>query len=501
MKNAANGLLIGKTDKGGGDGIIIETPEGKIRAGGGEIIINEESSKKHCELLSEINQDGGGVAIPCDEQKNANTGRFDDGGQIPDFESEINRLSNDYYRLKQANGDRGRIAMLKKQIEELKTNQKNYQMKKMPANIENFLNKFPDDAKSWGQATDEIRDLARMAREYYNGITLDVLNDDSSALQPLNFCEFNTPSEWNTNAKKFIRETYEKMNDQTKQQFIERFNDSFGNYKSFSNGGTVNQPEFHYLSIGNILKDRFGKYARITKHSKDGIFVVEHSEFPISTTESEIAFPHLCTMMDNGLATIEGKSYNKDDEAHRFLLRKEIAVIQLLLDVAEHGAMITKIQSECMEYREKTKATIDGMLAMNGENAKSAESIWSEWDEQQRNHFLVDNGFSQGAIDRYIKKQYTQLPIKVRAAVNRHITGGDYAKGGKTTAAQYDKKGALKLTQQESDKYDQLMGDFLNDGLSESKADKEAVVVLKQEFPRLNDLLNNKKIKISTEIA
>ena len=44
------GLLVGKTDRDNGKGIKVIAPEGDIIMGGGEIIINEESSKKHCEV-------------------------------------------------------------------------------------------------------------------------------------------------------------------------------------------------------------------------------------------------------------------------------------------------------------------------------------------------------------------------------------------------------------------------------------------------------------------
>lgn len=107
--------------------------------------------------------------------------------------------------------------------------------KGLPKNIERFLAKFPDNATSWDKATDEIREIARTAREYYNGITLDVLEEDPKALQPLDFRSFKTPSQWNTQAKKFIRDTYAKMNDQTKIQFNEMVGERF--IDSMAKGG------------------------------------------------------------------------------------------------------------------------------------------------------------------------------------------------------------------------------------------------------------------------
>lgn len=99
------GLLVGKTDRDGGQGIIVQAPEGEIKMGGGEIIINEEAAKKHCEELSKINQSTGGVAIPCDLQKEANhgTGNMEDGGKLHGKEITIpfNKLISYVWKLQE----------------------------------------------------------------------------------------------------------------------------------------------------------------------------------------------------------------------------------------------------------------------------------------------------------------------------------------------------------------------------------------------------------------
>lgn len=100
--------------------------------------------------------------------------------------------------------------------------------KPLPKNIESFLSKFPDKANSWKVATDEIRDMARTAKELYNEHELDVYHDDEEkGLKPLNFRELKTPSEWNTQGKKYIREVYSKMSDKTKKKFEESFSHWF----------------------------------------------------------------------------------------------------------------------------------------------------------------------------------------------------------------------------------------------------------------------------------
>lgn len=80
--------------------------------------------------------------------------------------------------------------------------------------IKQFLSRFPDNAKSWSQATDEIRDMARKARELTN-------------TEPLDFNWLKTPSEWNTKGKKFILNTIHNMTPHTKQEFYNYFKDWF----------------------------------------------------------------------------------------------------------------------------------------------------------------------------------------------------------------------------------------------------------------------------------
>lgn len=102
--------------------------------------------------------------------------------------------------------------------------------KAMTQKIENFISKFPDNATCWSQATDEIRDLARTAKEYYNEIDLDLLSEEveeGQGQQPLNFRALKTPSEWNTQGKVYIREVWTLMSEQTKKQWFENWSHWF----------------------------------------------------------------------------------------------------------------------------------------------------------------------------------------------------------------------------------------------------------------------------------
>lgn len=70
--------------------------------------------------------------------------------------------------------------------------------------LESFLSKFPDDAKSWSEATDEIRELAREIRINYNRYVLQINEDSEGGLEAVDFRSIKIPSEWNKKAKNFI---------------------------------------------------------------------------------------------------------------------------------------------------------------------------------------------------------------------------------------------------------------------------------------------------------
>lgn len=88
--------------------------------------------------------------------------------------------------------------------------------------IQNFLTQFPDTATCWSQATDEIRDLAREAKEIYNEIDLNLTSDEYETKgQPaLDFRSFKTPAQWNTQGKQYILMVFDKMSAQAKEQFF-----------------------------------------------------------------------------------------------------------------------------------------------------------------------------------------------------------------------------------------------------------------------------------------
>ena len=86
--------------------------------------------------------------------------------------------------------------------------------------VEKFLEQFPNDAKSWRQATEEVRDIARTAREYLEEY-------DEIAVEAVNFRAIKTPAEWNTKGKQFAIDTIKKMRDNTRERFLASLNDMF----------------------------------------------------------------------------------------------------------------------------------------------------------------------------------------------------------------------------------------------------------------------------------
>lgn len=71
---------------------------------------------------------------------------------------------------------------------------------------------FPPNATSWGQATDEVRDLARYARESVG------LGKERA----VNFRKCDTPAKWNTQGINAIIKFYEMMNDEQKTEFYKQ---------------------------------------------------------------------------------------------------------------------------------------------------------------------------------------------------------------------------------------------------------------------------------------
>ena len=86
--------------------------------------------------------------------------------------------------------------------------------------IERFLDKFPTNATSWREATDEVRDLARASREMLDEY-------DDITVEAVDFTAIRTPAEWNTLGREAILRNYDMMRPRMQMLFFERFEDWF----------------------------------------------------------------------------------------------------------------------------------------------------------------------------------------------------------------------------------------------------------------------------------
>ena len=97
--------------------------------------------------------------------------------------------------------------------------------------IVKFLDKFPNNTQSWAETTDEVRDMAREAREFHTELDLDMLHDEwetnPKAPQPLDFRKLKSPSDWNTEGKAYILNMWDKMGDRAKDEFFDSFKEWF----------------------------------------------------------------------------------------------------------------------------------------------------------------------------------------------------------------------------------------------------------------------------------
>ncbi len=83
--------------------------------------------------------------------------------------------------------------------------------------LEKFLATFPDDAKSWSQATQEISDMYHWMTTQYNEWM------ETETLKPVGMKTLKTPSEWNTKYKNAIRAAIKLFDKDQKKKFYEQF--------------------------------------------------------------------------------------------------------------------------------------------------------------------------------------------------------------------------------------------------------------------------------------
>lgn len=132
------GLLQGKSHKQGGIKAIITDSKQPVELEGGETVINKEASKKHCKLLSRINQSaGGGVVIPCDIKDEVNTINVKHGGKISKYkvvyvEDDVSELKSRMFDDKQEAIDFVSTKKLSLLTEKVKQEENYYEWRVLP---------------------------------------------------------------------------------------------------------------------------------------------------------------------------------------------------------------------------------------------------------------------------------------------------------------------------------------------------------------------------------
>lgn len=79
--------------------------------------------------------------------------------------------------------------------------------------VSNFFKQFPRNAKNWADATDEVKEIARLARETYEEI-------DGVKIQPIPWKSLSSPSEWNSKYQDYTFKVYSKMSEAAKTEFV-----------------------------------------------------------------------------------------------------------------------------------------------------------------------------------------------------------------------------------------------------------------------------------------
>lgn len=89
-----------------------------------------------------------------------------------------------------------------------------------PEKLGAFLDKFPDNATSWSQATSELPDMYEWITSSFNQWRED---EPESHLKPVGRDNCKTPSDWNKKYKEAILIGLNKFNADQKNKFAERF--------------------------------------------------------------------------------------------------------------------------------------------------------------------------------------------------------------------------------------------------------------------------------------
>lgn len=343
-----------------------------------------------------------------------------------------------------------------------------------------FLDRFPNDAKSWGQATDEIREMAADVRQAYNEQVLDVVEGDSGYVEGLNFKEFGKPHQWNTEAKKFILKYWALLPENVKKNTFFADGRWFGKQEEAGNGTKVDSG----FNIGEVVRVTRGHYKG--KNGTISDLDVEKNHVEVTMGDEMVRFLELADIKKieaNAKPTkmVSKSKASKGAKVNVKSKKEEIANLHYQIQAADEG------------WVKNNKEEFDKMVAkykkMVGKGVKTKTPKRGKVTASESRYMKANKKEMSALKDAYPDSSFKEL-------IAKHKKAGDK----KSDSAQYDSKGALKLTEAENDAWENAFNDGLDNGFSDSKADKEAAKAIIAEFPRLKELLKG-NTKISTEIA
>lgn len=97
---------------------------------------------------------------------------------------------------------------------------------KVPNVFRKLVKAFPISADSWRDATDELREIVRDCRKWYNEVVLDAVESDedddnnTQVLRSMDWRSFKTPSEWNTKGINELVRIYNMLPPNEQKRFI-----------------------------------------------------------------------------------------------------------------------------------------------------------------------------------------------------------------------------------------------------------------------------------------
>lgn len=204
-----------------------------------------------------------------------------------------------------------------------------------------------------------------------------------------------------------------------------------------------------YIDVGTKVKDeQSGLTYKVSDVNQNGLTLKECKSFG-ECAELTVPFDEFENKFLSKEISIQG--YSNDNKDHAIILH---TVIRHLKSSFEYGGIIKSFEEkektienakkkrkrlakvmEVEEFSEK-KEHDKGGLIVNQYKDKEKSNIWASWNKKQREHFILDHvgeieNISPIGIRDYADNDYKELPKEIKSVYEKHIQEGQYAKGGK----------------------------------------------------------------------